>query len=270
MIGYLSSLEVVFSFVRHVINQSIESIIHIVVRGTLYITNMELEVVGHFQKLLFILYTILFVSYNLWEIDAAWLLTIFHVIYGIMSAHILLLRSDDDHTVDITPNTGEVISTSILVHVHWLFPILPLLIIGIQRPIISRELGALAWILFTIGAFYHFVADFHRSLFFVGRNAMIALKESLPQEVSNSIDVPPNFITSHLWAISRHPNYFGELLIHLSYCTCSCSMLPIYCTLAMILLVWLPVIHRIEERLSYNAEYREYQQKTAKIIPFIY
>ena len=88
------------------------------------------------------------------------------------------------------------------------------------------------------------------------------------------------FITSGLWSISRHPNYFGEILIWMGMAVISFPVLsgwqyvtlisPIFVT---ILLTRISGINLLEassdQKWGHLESYKEYKQKTPVLIPFI-
>ena len=88
------------------------------------------------------------------------------------------------------------------------------------------------------------------------------------------------FIRSGLWSISRHPNYFGEILIWLGI---SFSTLPIlsgwqFVTLispifVILLLTKVSGINLLEaaadDKWALDKNYQDYKEKTSVLIPFL-
>ena len=68
----------------------------------------------------------------------------------------------------------------------------------------------------------------------------------------------------------RNINYFGELLIYLSFALLSKHWLPIVILMAFIGIVWFPNMLRKDQSLSRYSKYKEYKKRTKLIIPFLY
>ena len=81
------------------------------------------------------------------------------------------------------------------------------------------------------------------------------------------------FITTGLWSWSQHPNYFGELLIYLSFVLLvietSLWWLPATILVLFIVAVWIPNMIKIDKSLSRFDEHKSYKEKTAFIVPYI-
>lgn len=224
--------------------------------------------VGYFQQLLLVTYLIAFTIGNLWDSYAAWLLLTFHATYGLMWAHKLTLGYTATSHLDIV-RCNDIMLASFLIYVHWLFPLLPLLLIGITRPQLTYVGITLAWLLFIWGSFYQFVSDVHFTLFMAHQSEMQRIKDLLPPEYQELIEIEPR-PKANLWSITRHPNYFGELLIFFSFIFCSASVLPLILLAAIVLFLWIPAIHQSDKELEKDPTGDTYQASTSKLIPFIY
>lgn len=224
--------------------------------------------VGYFQQLLLVTYLIAFTIGNLWDSYAAWLLLTFHATYGLMWAHKLTLGYTATSHLDIV-RCNDIMLASFLIYVHWLFPLLPLLLIGITRPQLTYVGITLAWLLFIWGSFYQFVSDVHFTLFMAHQSEMQRIKDLLPPEYQELIEIEPK-PKANLWSITRHPNYFGELLIFFSFIFCSASFLPLILLAAIVLFLWIPAIHQSDKELEKDPTGDTYQASTSKLIPFIY
>ena len=81
-------------------------------------------------------------------------------------------------------------------------------------------------------------------------------------------------ITTGLWSISRHPNYFGEALIwwgigffSLSYYQGWLLLIgPVTITLLLRFVSGVPML---EKKYQNNPDWKEYRQKTAAFVPFV-
>lgn len=86
------------------------------------------------------------------------------------------------------------------------------------------------------------------------------------------------FIASGLWAWSRHPNYFGEILLWTGLLVASSSTLvgsqwivllsPVFVTLLLTKVSGIPLLEtRADARWADDADYQRYKQRTPVLIP---
>jgi len=86
------------------------------------------------------------------------------------------------------------------------------------------------------------------------------------------------FITTGLWAWSRHPNYFGEIVLWIGIAMMALPVLsgwryltlisPVFVTLLLTKVSGIPIQEKqAEERWGDDPEYREYRRKTPVLIP---
>jgi len=89
------------------------------------------------------------------------------------------------------------------------------------------------------------------------------------------------FINSGLWSISRHPNYFGEILMWSGIYLSSTSVLkgwehvsiisPLLLTYLLTRVSGIPLLERAGlKRWGDDPEYQEYIKNTAKLVPYIW
>ena len=131
-------------------------------------------------------------------------------------------------------------------------------ILAILSPV-ETELGVLAFIgifLWWSGFLIEVIADYQKRKF---------------RETS---DPKTEFISSGLWARSRHPNYFGEITLWVGMAVLSLSSLsgieyvtaivsPIFVYLLLIKAEGVPMLERIaEERYGGLPEYQQYKENT--------
>ena len=96
----------------------------------------------------------------------------------------------------------------------------------------------------------------------------------------NNAENNGQFITTGLWSISRHPNYFGEIMVWIGMAVISFPVLsgwqyatlisPVFVT---VLLTRVSGINLLEassdKKWDHLESYKEYKQKTPVLIPFI-
>eukprot|EP00030_Apusomonadida_sp_AF-17_P005827 a676357_11.p1 GENE.a676357_11~~a676357_11.p1 ORF type:complete len:339 (+),score=100.78 a676357_11:31-1017(+) len=120
------------------------------------------------------------------------------------------------------------------------------------------------WVLFLIGLICEAVAD---------------------QQKFNFRNDPKNkgkFCNTGLWAISRHPNYFGEILLwwamficgipiyHLTPSTWVSVVSPLFITLLLLFVSGIPMLEQsADKRYGALPEYVEYKRSVPVLVPFV-
>jgi steroid 5-alpha reductase family enzyme len=118
-------------------------------------------------------------------------------------------------------------------------------------------IGVLIWI---IGFGFEVIADYQKSQF-----------RSIPENKGK-------FITTGLWGISRHPNYFGEILLWIGIAIIALPTLdgwrwitlisPIFVTLLLTKVSGVPLLEkRADDKWGGQEDYEEYKKKTPVLIP---
>lgn len=142
---------------------------------------------------------------------------------------------------------------------------LPLLILN--QAVDSNPLGMMDYIgiaLWAVGFLLEVVADLQKSAF-------------RSQDANRD-----KFIRQGLWSLSRHPNYFGEILCWLGLCL-SCTqgmnfypqqlvafLSPTFVAFLLIHVSGIPLIEKSSDyRWGKMVEYQEYKLKTPVLIPFV-
>ena len=104
--------------------------------------------------------------------------------------------------------------------------------------------------LFGVGVFLHFSADMYKH----------TLLEARPGEL----------ITGGMVSNCRNINYFGELLIYVSFALLAMHWLPLVFLSLMMIIVWFPNMIRKDRSLARYSEFSDYRRKSKLFIPFIY
>ena len=104
--------------------------------------------------------------------------------------------------------------------------------------------------IFAMGVFFHYASDMQK-------HVHLKLK-------------PGKLITDGLMSRCRNTNYFGELLIYLSFALLSRHWIPIVVLVSFMFIIWLPNMRKKDKSLSRYPEYAEYKKHTSLLIPFIW
>lgn len=121
--------------------------------------------------------------------------------------------------------------------------------------LISRGVAVPAWLMAVcvgmclLGIFLHFTTDMQKFT-------------SLKHE-------PEHLITDGLLARCRNMNYFGELLIYLSFALLSIHWLPLVILALFVGIVWVPNMLRKERSLSRYEGFSAYRERSRFFIPFV-
>lgn len=117
--------------------------------------------------------------------------------------------------------------------------------------------GLLVWI---IGFGFETIADYQKSKF-----------RSVPENKGK-------FITNGLWSISRHPNYFGEILLWIGIAIIALPTLqgwrwltlisPVFVTILLTKVSGVPLLEkRADNKWGGQEDYEEYKKRTPVLIP---
>ena len=102
--------------------------------------------------------------------------------------------------------------------------------------------------LFGSGIFFHFCSDMQKHT---------ALKLN-----------PGQLVTDGLFSKSRNMNYFGELLIYLSFALLTLHWIPFVVLFIFILVIWIPNMIKKDKSLSRYQNFVNYKNKTGIFFPF--
>lgn len=130
-----------------------------------------------------------------------------------------------------------------------------------------EPLGVLDYIgipLWAIGFLFEVVADYQKSSF---------------RKITENKD---KWIASGLWSTTRHPNYFGEIVLWFGNALIAFGGLgmkargafvfisPIFVTLLLIFVSGIPSLERAaDQKFGKNPDYQKYKKATPVLVPFI-
>ena len=190
----------------------------------------------------FILFLIYY--FNQWENVNAWVYLALHGSYGIM--WVLKSRIFPDKTWEANCSIFYGLYIWGGLTLYWVSPWLITSGSVSSTPIF---IGC-SIVLFSIGVFFHFASDM--------------------QKHSHLKLHPGELIQDGLMGKCRNMNYFGELLIYLSFALLSHHWIPFAILALFILIVWFPNMRRKDRSLSRHEDYEEYKKRTSLLIPFIW
>ena len=104
--------------------------------------------------------------------------------------------------------------------------------------------------LFAMGVFFHYASDMQK-------HTHMKLQ-------------PSALITDGMMARCRNTNYFGELLIYVSFALLSHHWIPIAIIFSFMAIIWFPNMRRKDKSLSRHMEYEEYKKRTSLLVPFLW
>ena len=104
--------------------------------------------------------------------------------------------------------------------------------------------------MFSFGVFFHFSADMYK-------HTRLEIK-------------PGELISGGIMSRCRNINYFGELLIYLSFALLTLHWLPLVFLAMMMIIVWFPNMFRKDKSLARYSGFSEYQRNSSLFIPYLY
>ena len=186
----------------------------------------------------------LIVYFNQWENMTAWIYLALHGSYGIMWVLKSAIFPDKTWEAKCSIWYGLYIWGGLTL--YWISPFIIMSSSVYNSPMYLGIMVAL----FTIGVFFHYAADMQK-------HAYLKLK-------------PGVLITDGLMNRCRNTNYFGELLIYLSFALLSRHWIPIAVLVSFMIIIWLPNMRKKDQSLSRYGNYEEYKKRSSLLIPFIW
>ena len=182
--------------------------------------------------------------FNQWNNATAWVYLALHGSYGILWLIKSQLYPDKRWEQPATLPIG--IGGWIALSLFWIAPF----IITSQSVQAPAPYLALCISIYIFGTFLHYVADMQKHM-------MLKLN-------------PGHLITDGLWAITRNPNYLGELLTYTGFTLLAMHWLPLVILIVIVVGTWLPLIRSKEKSLARYPEFASYQKRVRMLIPFLF
>jgi hypothetical protein len=190
----------------------------------------------------FLAVLILMALYDQWQNPTAWVYLALHGTYGLL--WVLKSRIFPDRRWEQYTGLGFGLVIWAGLTLYWIAPWL----------LTSRGVRAPAWYLglcitlYAFGVFFHFAADMQKH---------------------TALKLRPGLITDGLFALSRNPNYFGELLIYLAFALLAVHWAPFLVIALFMAVVWVPNMLRKDRSLARYPDFEAYKRQTKLFIPFL-
>ncbi len=178
-----------------------------------------------------------------WDNSTAWIYLALHGTYGILWALKSRIFGDKAWEAKATLPLG--IGLWAALTCYWVAP----WIVTSQAVQAPPWRAALSVSLFGFGVFFHFGSDMQK---------YVALKLQ-----------PGKLITTGMFARCRNPNYFGELLIYLSFVLLVFHWLPAV-IFGSFVGFWFVRMYQKDQSLSRYPEFEAYQKQSKLFIPFLF
>jgi steroid 5-alpha reductase family enzyme len=186
---------------------------------------------------------ILMAVYDQWQNPTAWVYLGLHSSYGLLWVLKSRIFPDREWEQPTGWGFGLLIWTGLTL--YWIAPWL-LAARGVQAP---PWLLGLCVSLYAFGVFFHFASDMQKH---------------------TALTLRPALITDGLFALSRNPNYFGELLIYLGFGLLAMHWAPVAVIALFIAVYWLPRMRKKDRSLARYPDFATYKERTRLFIPFVF
>ena len=186
---------------------------------------------------------ILMYVYDNWQNTTAWVYFATHGTYGIL--WVLKSKTFGDRQWESPCGAPYGLFIWAGLTLYWIAPWL----------IIAGNLEAPPWwlgvagMIFVIGVFYHFVSDMQK-------HVTLTLKKGL--------------FMDGLWARSRNPNYFGELLIYGSFSSLAMHWIPMAVLCLFVSVIWIPNMIKKDRSLSRYPDFETYKKQSGWMFPKLF
>ncbi len=220
------------------------------------------DIINFFKCVTFVVYSFCIYRFDLVDNEAAWMLLGTHGTYGLLWSSKSWFGFPDK-SFEVPAKVADYFIISFFLALYWM----PMYFIVRDRPVLPAYLLAAIVASFGWGVYFHFTADLHKVVFLKHREELIRIKAEIPDNCSFR---SPTFLKDNLWGLCLNPNYFGELLIYLSFSFCSMSMWPVLYLVFMMIALWIPNMKKKDQSLSRFPDYVAYKGKTTKLIPGIW
>jgi protein-S-isoprenylcysteine O-methyltransferase Ste14 len=178
--------------------------------------------------------------FDVWGNTTLWAYFATHGMYGVMWVLKSLTFGDRQWEQKCGLPYGLVIWGGLTL--YWIAPYL----------IASQGIEAPPWVIgtclavYAVGVFFHFVSDMQKHM---------------------QLSLKPGLITTGLWAKTRNPNYFGELLIYAGFSALALHWAPFAVLALFVGAVWVPNMIKKDRSLSRYPEFETYKRRSGWMFP---
>ncbi len=182
--------------------------------------------------------------FDAWQNTTAWVYLGLHGTYGVMWV-LKSMTFGDKQWEKVCPLWyGGVIWGGL--SLYWIAPVL----------ICWRNINAPPWLIgtavavYSLGVFFHFASD-------------------MQKHISLQLN-PGHLFEGGLWARSRNPNYFGELLIYFGFSVLALHWAPLASLALFFVAVWVPNMIRKDRSLSRHPGFAAWKKKSGILFPQVF
>jgi len=176
-----------------------------------------------------------------------------------------VLKAGEDRRFRAAKKSPPLMLTFWVMQAAWVWITLwPTMIINTKQvdlPLTHRDY--IGYGLFATGFLFEMIADYQKTQF-----------RSIPENQGK-------FISSGLWSLSRHPNYFGEILLWAGLYLPASNVIsgkewysiisPLFVAGLIIKVSGIPLLEKYaDKKWGSLVEYQKYKASTAKLIPFVW
>jgi hypothetical protein len=181
--------------------------------------------------------------YEQWENTTLWVYLGTHGLYGVLWVLKSMTFGDKQWERRCGLGYGLVIWGGLTL--YWIAPWL----IASRATEAPPALIGVAVAMFGLGVFYHFASDMQK-------HTTLALRKGL--------------FTDGLWARTRNPNYFGELLIYAGFSLLAMHWIPFAALGLFVAGVWIPNMIRKDKSISRYPEFAAYKARSGLFFPRLF
>ena len=196
----------------------------------------------------FLYILLLIIFYNAFDNTTIWIYLGLHGTYGVLWVLKSMIFPDKSWEKKASIAYGLLILFGL--SLYWISPWIIVSGYFNQGTMVEAPIWifAIAIFLFGLGVFLHFTSD-------------------MQKHVSLNIN-PGSLIKDGLFSKSRNMNYFGELLIYISFSILSLHWIPFLVLILFILLVWVPNMLKKDKSLSRYEDFSNYKNTSNMLWPF--
>jgi steroid 5-alpha reductase family enzyme len=182
--------------------------------------------------------------YHAWDNVAAWIYLAIHGTYGALWCLKSHYFPDKQFEEKASLSYGITIWAGLTL--YW---IAPWVLVSGRSHAMPAWWAGMCVAMYAFGVFLHFASDMQKHMSLSHRRGTL--------------------LTEGLWRTLRNPNYFGELLIYLSFALLAHHWIPLLVLAIWISAVWIPNMRKKDKSLSRYPEFAQYKANSKLFIPYL-